>query len=81
LNPPTVPKSQKPSRINIGILGAAAIAPTALILPAQSHNDVVVIAVAARDKTKAEKFAKKYGIAKAYGGSNGYQGQSRFGVG
>ena len=58
--------------IRFGIIGAANIAPAALIYPAKSHPDVVVLAVAARDKKKAEAFAKKYGIVKAYGG---YQGR------
>jgi len=57
--------SQKP--LKFGILGAANIAPNALILPARSHPEVVVYAVAARRKEKAEAFAKKYGIEKAYG--------------
>jgi predicted dehydrogenase len=60
--------------IKVGILGAALIAPFALINPAASHPEVVVHAVAARDKAKAEAYAKKYGIPKAFGGPNGYQG-------
>ena len=60
--------------IKFGILGAAAIAPNALIYPAKSHLEAVVYAVAARDKARAEAFAKKHNIPKAYGGPNGYQG-------
>ena len=52
--------------IKFGILGAAAIAPTALIYPAKSHPEAVVYAVAARDKARAEAFAKKHNIPKAY---------------
>lgn len=60
--------------LKFGILGAARIAPNALIGPAESHPGVVIEAVAARDKTKAEKYAKQHGIPKVYSGSNGYQG-------
>ncbi|KAJ3917815.1 NAD(P)-binding protein [Lentinula edodes] len=70
--PPKVEDSSNPP-IKFGILGAANIAPPALILPAKSHAEVIVYAVAARDQRKAENFAKKHGIVKVYGGSNGYQ--------
>lgn len=70
-NPPSVPKSTDPKPLKFGILGAAAIAPAALILPARSHPDVIVYAVAARSKAKAESFAKKHDIEKSY---EGYQG-------
>ncbi|KAJ4473635.1 NAD(P)-binding protein [Lentinula aciculospora] len=59
--------------IKFGILGAANIAPPALIIPAKSHSEVIVYAVAARDQQKAQKFAKKHGISKVYGGNDGYQ--------
>ena len=36
--------------------------PLALITPAKSHPEVIVQAVAARDRTRAEEFAKKHGI-------------------
>ena len=36
--------------------------PLALITPAKSHPEVLVQAVAARDRTRAEGFAKKHGI-------------------
>ena len=48
--------------LRIGILGAARIAPTALIKPASRTGRVVVTAVAARDRTKAEAFAGKHKI-------------------
>jgi predicted dehydrogenase len=35
--------------------------------------DVVLYAVAARDLSRAEGFAKEHGFKKVYGGSNGYQ--------
>ncbi|TDL23991.1 NAD(P)-binding protein [Rickenella mellea] len=71
VNPPNPPKG--PDALRFGILGAANIAPSALIIPARSHPEVVIAAVAARDKTKAEAFAKKHGIPKHYGGTTGYQ--------
>ena len=36
--------------------------PTALLIPARSHPEVIIAAVAARDKKKAEAYAKKHGI-------------------
>ncbi|TFK74985.1 NAD(P)-binding protein [Pluteus cervinus] len=71
VNPPAVPKVEKPTKF--GILGAAAIAPSALIQPARSHPEVVIYAVAARNLNKANSYAKKHGIPKVYGGPNGYQ--------
>lgn len=59
--------------IKFGILGAAKIAPFALISPAKSHPEVEVYAVAARDERRALDFGKKHGIPKIYGGHNGYQ--------
>ncbi|KAF2650074.1 NAD(P)-binding protein [Lophiostoma macrostomum CBS 122681] len=59
-NPPEVPKS--PDALKFGILGAANIALTSLIKPAKSHPEVVIQAVAARDKQKAIAYAKKHGI-------------------
>ncbi|KAI1165942.1 hypothetical protein F5B18DRAFT_609251 [Nemania serpens] len=59
-NPPTVAKSSKP--LLFGILGAANIAPTAIILPARSHPDVIIQTVAARNPAKTKKYAKKHGI-------------------
>ena len=46
--------------IRIGILGAARIAPKAVIHPASVRGDVTVRAVAARDMQRAEAFAEKY---------------------
>lgn len=61
--------------LKIGILGAAAIAPHALVLPAKSHPEVELYAVAARDISRAENFAKKHGFKRWYGGKDGYQGK------
>ncbi|KAK7756365.1 hypothetical protein SLS62_001591 [Diatrype stigma] len=63
-NPPgVVTKTAEPLRF--GILGAADIAPNALISPAKTHPDVVVYAVAARDRGKAQSYAQKHGITEA----------------
>ncbi len=56
--------ARKPLRI--GILGAARIAPSAIIFPAQATGHKLV-AVGARDKARAAEFAKQYQIQKAYG--------------
>ncbi|KXX75966.1 D-xylose 1-dehydrogenase (NADP(+)) 2 [Madurella mycetomatis] len=58
--PPVAEK--KEGAIRFGILGAAKIAPMALMTPAMSHPEVIVQAIAARDRARAEEFAKKHGI-------------------
>lgn len=58
--PSDVPKSS--DAVRFGILGAANIGPMAFIIPAKTHPDVIVAAVAARDQKKAEAYAKKHGI-------------------
>ena len=52
--------------LRIGTLGAAMISPAALTLPAKENDDVVVAAVAARDRSRAEEFAKQYDIETVY---------------
>lgn len=52
--------------LRIGTLGAAQIAPNALTIPAQENQDVVVGAVAARDRSRAEAFAQRWGIETVY---------------
>ncbi|WP_396931674.1 Gfo/Idh/MocA family protein [Mycolicibacterium sp.] len=54
-------------RIRIGILGAAQIAPAALINPAADNAEVVVGAVAARDSARAGVFAAEHGIGRIHG--------------
>ena len=49
--------------LRLGILGAARIAPAALVRPARHVADAEVVAVAARDRAKAARFAAKHGIA------------------
>lgn len=54
--------------LRIGILGAARIAPPALLGPARKVEGVEVVAVAARDKAKAQAFATKHGIPHVHEG-------------
>jgi predicted dehydrogenase len=49
--------------LRIGVLGAARIAPAALMRPARAVDGVEVTAVAARDPQRARRFAARYGIA------------------
>lgn len=53
-------------RIRIGTLGAARIAPAAIVRPARQVPEVEVVAVAARDRDRAEKFAAKHGIPRVF---------------
>ncbi|MCP2165467.1 Gfo/Idh/MocA family protein [Goodfellowiella coeruleoviolacea] len=48
--------------VRIGILGAARIAPTALVRPARRSREARVVAVAARDPERARQFAGRHGI-------------------
>jgi predicted dehydrogenase len=50
---------------NIGILGAAGIAPRSIIQPARRRDDCTVHAVASRRRAAAEDYARLHGIAKA----------------
>jgi predicted dehydrogenase len=52
--------------LRIGVLGAARIAPSALINPAKANSEVVVAAVAARDASRARAFAAKHEIARVH---------------
>jgi predicted dehydrogenase len=62
----TVPVPESAGPVRIGILGAARIAPTALIKPAKENADVVVTAVAARDVARGKAFAAKHDIARVH---------------
>src|SRR5689334_155495 len=53
--------------LRIGILGAARIAPAALIRPARTTPGVTVAAVAARDVNRAKAFARKHGVGAVHG--------------
>jgi len=55
-----------PEPLRIGILGAARIAPMALIRPARLVSEVEVTAIAARDEGRARKFAAKHGIPRVF---------------
>jgi predicted dehydrogenase len=52
--------------VRIGVLGAARIAPGALIKPAREVAQAEVVAIAARDRARAEKFATKHGVPKVF---------------
>lgn len=53
--------------IRIGILGAAGIAPQAVITPGRRRDDLVVHAVASRRPGTAERYAADHGIPVSYG--------------
>ncbi len=48
--------------VRIGTLGAARITPAALVKPARNVREAEVVAIAARDRVRAEKFAAKHKI-------------------
>jgi predicted dehydrogenase len=52
--------------VRIGILGAARIAPAAVIAPARAIPEAEVVAVAARDPERAEAFARKHGVPRTH---------------
>ena len=54
------------SEVRIGILGAARIAPTALIRPSRQVEGARVVAVAARDAERARAFARKHEIPRVH---------------
>jgi predicted dehydrogenase len=55
------------TRVRFGILGAARIAPFAMLKPAAEQSEAEVTAVAARDLERARRFAAKHKIPSAYG--------------
>lgn len=52
--------------IRMGILGTARIAPTAVIEPARQIPELVVAAIASRDRQRAERFAHKHGVPRVH---------------
>jgi predicted dehydrogenase len=52
--------------LRIGILGAARIAPAAIIKPARKVGEATIGAVAARERSRAEEFAKKHAVPKVH---------------
>src|SRR5262249_53201485 len=65
--PGAAPRARVSAPVRIGILGAARIAPMALINPARRDLEAAVVGVAARDVTRAAAFASRHGIERAYG--------------
>jgi predicted dehydrogenase len=55
------------ARVRFGILGAARIAPIAMVQPAAEEPEAEVTAVAAREIERARRFAAKHKIPTAYG--------------
>src|SRR5579863_10501361 len=53
-------------QIRFGILGAARIAPDALVKPAQKSPDAEVVAIAARDLARAREFAGTHHIPRLH---------------
>ena len=58
--------SRSETPLRLGILGAARIAPMALIRPAKSVAEAQILAIAAREPAKARAFAAKHGIPRAH---------------
>jgi predicted dehydrogenase len=55
-----------PAPLRLGILGAARIAPMALVAPARRVPEATVLAVAARDVERARRFAARHGIPRVH---------------
>jgi predicted dehydrogenase len=53
-------------RVRIGILGAARIAPGAVIAPARDVPEAEVVSVAARDPARAAEFAQKHDVPRTH---------------
>jgi predicted dehydrogenase len=53
--------------LRVGTLGAAAITPAALVTPVRAVPRAELVAVAARDRDRAEAFASKHGIPRVHG--------------
>ncbi|WP_456284388.1 Gfo/Idh/MocA family protein [Microbacterium sp. JZ101] len=58
-------------RVRIGVLGAARIVPQALLRPASEIRGLDVVAIAARDRAKADAFARKHSIPMVHGSYDG----------
>src|SRR5262249_43546569 len=57
-----IPGGRDLETVRIGVLGAAAITPRAMVVPARSVDRVSVVAVAARDRERARVFAEEHDI-------------------
>jgi D-xylose 1-dehydrogenase (NADP+, D-xylono-1,5-lactone-forming) len=53
--------------VRIGVLGAARITPAAVIRPARATAEAEVVAIAARDRGRADTFAAKHGVPQVLG--------------
>jgi predicted dehydrogenase len=54
------------SSVRLGVLGAARITPAAIVKPARNSTEAEVVGIAARDRARADAFASKHGIPRAY---------------
>lgn len=61
-----VPAMASNQTVRLGILGAAAIAPAAVIGPCRRVDGVAVTAVAARDPSRARAFATRHGVDRVH---------------
>jgi predicted dehydrogenase len=61
--------------IRVGLLGAAGIAPQAVIIPSRRRDDLAVVAVAARSLESARRYAATHGIERVYGTYEALLGQ------
>ena len=52
--------------LRIGLLGAAKIAPSAIVAPAKAVPEVSLVSVAARDPARAKEFATKHNIPRVH---------------
>jgi predicted dehydrogenase len=52
--------------LRVGVLGAAPIAVPALIRPSRHLHDVAVVAIAARDPRRAQRFAARHGVPRVH---------------
>src|SRR5438874_102871 len=59
-------KSDMVDPVRIGCLGAARIAPAALVRPAKASGVATVTAIAARDRAKADAFARTHDVPRVY---------------
>jgi predicted dehydrogenase len=60
--------SQSSPVVRFGVLGAAGIAPNALVKPARNNAEVAIVAVAARDPQRAREFAARHSIPATHAG-------------
>jgi predicted dehydrogenase len=55
------------NQVRIGVLGAARIAPAAIVKPARASNEAELVGIAARDRSRADAFAMKHGVPRVFG--------------